>query len=867
MLTVGSRGPKSARVMIVGEAPGETEASTGRPFSGRSGQELERYLRAADGPSSHQCYVTNVVKEYREGNPDPTPEMVAYWTPKLIEELTEVQPEYIIACGKFAMQWFLGSDLDLPMTHGIPHRPNLDRYQVSSPVHAVVLPSYHPAAGFYDDDNRTYVAHDLRVASDIVMRRRLPEFPTDEYPEGDYRDCENQNQLVAYLCRELYDTIAIDTEGVPGDEWSLQVSVVPGTGLVLRSSHSEFAVWMRTLADWLGAVNPVVVVHNAMYDLEMCRLMGLDLYNVRLFDTQYAAYLMRTEPQGLKPLSYRWCGARQRSYEDTVGEIGIEKQIAYLLQVAELDWPKPEPRIEWENDGTCRLYSPQPIQRRAEAIVADYYGGKLDKDGNRTDPHARWRKCDHDLRRLVESALGRMPIGTLADIPLAEAVHYAGRDPDVTLRLYHRLRPELERLGLTDLMQQGMDVYPVFEEMQSNGLLASRAYFENLASEMWEYMLAKSGKISHRYYDGLPFNPASPDQVAALMRRRGLVGEKRSRKTGKVSTAKKSIEHLRYEDEAMEDVIDWREHQKIRDSFANPIIERLAGRATARIRTRIKTTRVASRRISSSDPNLTAIPVRNELGLRVRDGFEAESGCHLGSWDLSQVEMRYMAHISGDPLLRKFLIEGRDPHAETAARIFGIPLQDVKEMEHRYPSKRAGFGIITNITGAGLLDQLRMFGCKGWDVAKCDDLVAEYLKLYKGVNQFMQDAKAEAHALGYVRDVWGHYRYLPGVYSVDKKTIAEAERAASSHKIQGGAQGMIQASMAWLKPRIREYVEAGCNIRWILQIHDELILEFEDGLWDLVNDLVMEGLTEHSLKLSVPVKAKGNYAKTWGKLK
>lgn len=246
---------------------------------------------------------------------------------------------------------------------------------------------------------------------------------------------------------------------------------------------------------------------------------------------------------------------------------------------------------------------------------------------------------------------------------------------------------------------------------------------------------------------------------------------------------------------------------------------------------------------------------------------------------MSQIEMRYMAHISKDKLLNQFFNDPKlDVHCETAARIFHLPVDRsatdkkvmyaaIDEKKHRYPSKRAGFGIITNIMGQGLLDQLRMFGCKGWDKRKCDELIDNWLGVYTGVRAFLNDTKEEARRNGVVYDCWGMPRYLPGVWSEDDVVVGEAERAASSHKIQGGAQGMIQNAMIWLKPRIRELQEAGLKVRWVLQIHDELILMFEEELWEILNPLVREALTQHSLKLSVPIECSGSMARTWGKLK
>jgi DNA polymerase I-like protein with 3'-5' exonuclease and polymerase domains len=732
--------------------------------------------------------------------------------------------------------------------------------------------------------------YDFRVAVAAIkgkMKNLAP--PVDEF-EGQEEYYDVTGLQTVHVLREARKSgltvISLDTEGIPGEEWSIQFSLVPGTGYVLRCQHVDFVAGINAIVQFCHYPEVVVVMQNSMYDLEMCRGMGADLFDVRLYDTRYSAYAMRLEPQALKPLLYRWCGMRQASYEDTVGPAGLAKQLDYLDRVAMMEWPVPEMRIEYKNDGTFHPYTPQPVTKRALAILNDYYSGKLDKDGDRTDPLARWKKVDTIQRRMVEAMIGRMPIGTLADIPLKEAIHYAARDADGTLRLYYRQLGANKAQGLVSLVQDGNGVLPVFEEMQSTGMRPKRDYCVAKQEEMTVYMNKVGARISVKYYGGQPFNPNSPDKVAALMRRRGLVGEKRSKITRKMSTGKKSIEHLRYSDDAMKDVIDWREHQKMRDSFYGPIVERIddavaagANPATFRIRTKINPYKVVSRRISSSDPNLTAIPVRNELGTEVRDGFEAEEGCELGSWDLSQIEMRYMAHVSRDPLLVKFFGDPKlDVHCETAARIFGLKINDkadnkaeryanIDEMEHRYPSKRAGFGIITNIQGMGLLDQLRMFGCKGWTEDRCDELIDNWLGVYKGVKVFMDESKREAQQFGVIRDAWGMPRYLPGVWSPDAKVRAEAERAASSMRIQGGAQGMIQKSMIWLKPYVRAMQQAGLRVRWVLQIHDEIIMEFQEDLWDTINPLIIEGLTEHSLKLIVPVKASGSHAKTWGKLK
>jgi DNA polymerase-1 len=501
----------------------------------------------------------------------------------------------------------------------------------------------------------------------------------------------------------------------------------------------------------------------------------------------------------------------------------------------------------------------------------------------------------------VERELGEFPYPSLAHLPLADAVRYSARDADVTLRLRHKLGPELARRELIRTMEYGMSVLPVFEEMQSNGMMASRELFEELTEEVDQAMSRIQAKVSREFFGGRPFNPASSKHVATLLRRRGLRGEKKT-STGAMSTGKKSIEHLRFVDPAVELVMDWRENQKIRDAFCLPMLERAREEESTEgddlfpVRCQIKTTRVATRRLSAANPNLLQIPSRTALGRRVRDCFVAPEGEVYGAWDLSQIEMRFMAHESRDPLLMELFTQGRcvecgrvyadrsitlckcggkvkdrDVHAETAAAVFKIPLSEVDKDKHRRPAKSAGFGILYGISGAGLYDQLRMMsetGSEDWSVDKCEALISSWLNVYGGVKEYIARTSRELKRDGVVRDCWGMPRYLPGIWSPDRKIAAEAGRMAVSHKIQGGAQGWIQNSINVLKPEVWGWRDSGLEVRWCLQIHDEIILRFEEGLWEIVDPVVRKAMTEMGgMELRVPVEAEGHCARSWGKVK
>ena len=851
---VNGEGKIPCRLMLVGEAPGREEAARGRPFVGKTGKEQDAHLER-NGFSRRDFYITNLRKTFIPGNPAPTPEEAAKWGPVLEEEIRVVNPKFIVAVGTHAVRYFLGDNTSLDAVHGIPHRWK-DR---------VILPGYHPAAHFCAPDLLQFIIYDYARAA-AAIRGDIPlEPPADEFPEGytAYVDGDDRDLEERYVdCAEL----AYDTEGVPGDEWSFQVTGRAGEAVVCRNSNPRFK---RSLSAFRRIIKGKTLIgHNQLYELEMFRSMGLDLLDpalkVRFWDTMMAAYLTAMEPQSLKNLARRHCGMVMKDYMDTVGDAGKAKQMAYLEMVwQDASFPKPEPRVERENDGTCRVYTPQPIQRRAEAILVDVYSGKKDKEGNLIDPFKRWKKVDRIERLAVEKKYGPMPVGTLADIPLADAVYYAGRDPDATLRVYHYLKPALAGAKLESLMAMKMAMYPAAAEIKLNGFLASRKHFEWLVEEMWDQMDRISAKISKNYYSGRPFNPNSPDDVATLMRRQGLEGAKRTKKTGKVSTSKKSIEHLRFDNEPIELVQSWRERGKVRDSFGTKLLELFPEDVEQiRISGDLKMTRVSSGRFSMTNPPLMAIPVRSDLGQLVREGFIAEDGYVLGTWDLDQVEMRVMADESGDErLLRLFNEDKVDIHTDTASRIFKIPYERVGKMEHRYPAKRAGFGIITGIQGPGLFDQLRMAGCQGWSVEKCDQLIRDWLNLFPGVKHYMEACGVECERNGgVIKDRWGMPRYLPQILSDDRYERFEARRQSHSHKIQGGAQGLLQNAMGWIYPRLKVYGDA---VRWILQIHDELIMEVAKGLEEEVDAIMIEGLTQHGAQLRVPVKSKGSYGPNW----
>lgn len=473
-------GRTPSRVLLCGEAPGREEASRGLPFVGESGREQDRYLARHNLHAQH-WYRTNVVKTYIEGNPDPTPELIAEWSPFLEAEVLACAPSLIIAVGRFAARWFLGDDCDMADVHGIPHRPGaFDPALARRAGPALcVLPIYHPALGLHEPSARGVIAEDYAAVADVLRRiNRGDEIAFHEDPYAgreDYRDVTGA-ELASLIYAAMPEEIALDTEGEPGDEWSVQVSWTEGAGYVLRCEQPDFADGIAAL-NVLVAAGTTFILHNAstpdyaMYDVIMCRGMGLELRYARLVDTMYALYL-RHESQGLKSAAYRHAAMRMTDYMSLVGEIGREKAIAYLHYIQTdtlavprygkrgqrikdgkrkvsvvvdpntgelLPLPDLEPRLVEAGDGTWSVKTPGQLGARAEKILADIAADKRDKQGRRVDPYKRWKNIEAWLREPAELVLGPMPRGHLRDVPLSESTFYGARDADATLRLAHDL--------------------------------------------------------------------------------------------------------------------------------------------------------------------------------------------------------------------------------------------------------------------------------------------------------------------------------------------------------------------------------------------------------------------------------------------
>lgn len=603
------------------------EANYHRPFAGRSGDEQRAYL-SRHGITPSRWRMTNLIPEFTSGNPDPTPEQIAQWSHVLLSEIVSCRPTLIIAVGRFAARFFLGESLHMEEAHGLLHLPHSSSLAFSLLSSVYILPIYHPAAGFYDNDIRAVIDWDYTQVA-MIVKHLQSRGTLDDYPRrvDELAGRESYQDIPGTVLYYILDGvpqpshIAIDTEGTPSDPYSLQVSWEPGVAWMVRRERLDFENAISILQR-LADTGTIFVMHNAMYDLEMLRVMGLNLSSpsIRIIDTMYMVYLLRLFPQGLKPSAYRWLGMSMTSHEETISKLGSGRQLDYLEKVSTGDWGKPIRSLVYSNSGTEKFYTPKSINSRAEKILSDYHSGKLNKKGEPTDPRARWLAIPISLRSPIEKVLGSIPYGSmraLADVDFPAAVTYSCKDADATLRLFHRLTQIFDSFTLPTLntrtgkvtpqhhnlwpiLDSGCDLIPLFEEMQSGGgFLASRSHFAEMVMILSQQLREIQFHIASNYigwgevkrkrgwkldsdifaetgystlWQPLPYNPNSSVDVAALMERRGLAPAKYT-KTGAVSTSMKSIQHHVNSDIVIRFTVEYRKSQKVLNAFCKPILK------------------------------------------------------------------------------------------------------------------------------------------------------------------------------------------------------------------------------------------------------------------------------------------------------
>jgi DNA polymerase-1 len=444
---------------------------------------------------------------------------------------------------------------------------------------------------------------------------------------------------------------------------------------------------------------------------------------------------------------------------------------------------------------------------------------------------------------------------TMDLVPVEKAAPYACADVDMTLRLANQLQPALHQKELWELFSEvAMPLVPVVVEMQRAGVKLEVDFLADMSQSLGQRL----GKLQDEIegHIGHPVNINSTQQLSvALFDELGLaLPWMRRGKSGHYSTAADVLEKIRDKHPVVERILEHRQLSKLKGTYVDAL-PALVNPRTGRVHTSFNQTGSVTGRFSSSNPNLQNIPIRTEQGREIRRAFVADEGWLLLAADYSQVELRVLAHISGDPAMLSAFARGEDIHASTAAAIYGVPLAEVTRDQRRV-AKMTNFAISYGVTGYGLSERTEL------TPEEAEVFIQTYFQTYPRIKAYIDRTHEQAREQGYVETLLGRRRYFPelGTKSRVHRNVRQAAyRMAINAPIQGTAADILKVAMnrLWRELKARQL-----RSRMLLQVHDELVLEVPEGELDTVVPLVVETM-EGAYKLDAPLKVDAKVGHNW----
>lgn len=472
----------------------------------------------------------------------------------------------------------------------------------------------------------------------------------------------------------------------------------------------------------------------------------------------------------------------------------------------------------------------------------------------------------HGMDHLAEQFLGYTPIPidaligeegelfqrTMREVPVEQVAEYAAEDADVTWQLRGHLEPMLREQGQERVFEQiEMPLVRVLVDMEAEGIALDTKALAASSVELQQAIATCEREVME--LAGQPFNLNSPKQLGEILfEKLNLDPDAKKTKTGQYATNEQVLEALAPKHAIVQKVLDYREASKLKSTYVDAL-PLAVSRRTNRVHTHFNQTGAATGRLASTDPNLQNIPIRTDLGRGIRRAFVSRGeGWTLLSADYSQIELRVMAELSGDPGLREAFESGQDIHAATAARVHGVSIEAVQP-EMRRTAKMVNFGIIYGISAFGLSQRL------GIPRSAAAAIIEEYFRQYPGVKAYMDRTIADCRARGYVETMTGRRRYLRDINSANASIRGGAERMAINTPIQGTAADMIKLAMIRVHDDLRQ---AKLRSQLLLQVHDELVLDLFLEEADEVRVLVEVGM-KTALPMTVPIQVELGTGANW----
>jgi DNA polymerase-1 len=479
-------------------------------------------------------------------------------------------------------------------------------------------------------------------------------------------------------------------------------------------------------------------------------------------------------------------------------------------------------------------------------------------DAGRSDhglgPLAR-RYFDHtviDYNEVTKAGKTRI---TFDCVEISKAAEYAAQDADVTLRLWHILKPRLAAERMTNVYETlERPMVEVLAGMEGRGIAIDRATLTRLSSEFGNESLRLENEIQK--LAGQPLNPGSPKQLGdVLFGSMGLPGGTKT-KTGQWATGAKTLEDLAEQGHKLpQAILDWRQVSKLRSTYTDALPTYVDPK-THRVHTNYSLAATTTGRLSSSEPNLQNIPIRTEAGRKIRKAFVAAPGNKLVSADYSQIELRLLAEVANVPALRQAFKDGIDIHALTASEMFGVPVKDMPG-EVRRRAKAINFGIIYGISAFGLANQL------GIEREEAGAYIKKYFERFPGIRDYMDETREFCREHGFVTTLFGRKCHYPDIRNSNPSIRSFNERAAINARLQGTAADIIRRAMVRMDEALSD---AKLTAKMLLQVHDELVFEVPEK--EVAKTLpvvkrVMEDAPHPAVQLHVPLSVEARAADNW----
>lgn len=470
----------------------------------------------------------------------------------------------------------------------------------------------------------------------------------------------------------------------------------------------------------------------------------------------------------------------------------------------------------------------------------------------------------HNMDYMAETLLGYQTIHidqligprgkgqrSMRDLQPQEVYEYAAEDADVTLRLKNVLEQKLKEVDGERLFYDiEMPLVPVLAEMELTGVCLDTAALAETGKNFNRRLAEYEQKIYAEA--GETFNISSPKQVGdILFGKMKIVDKPKKTKTGQYVTSEEVLTQLRSRAPIVDDILSYRGLKKLLGTYVEAL-PRLINPRTGHIHTCFNQAITATGRLSSSDPNLQNIPIRDDDGKEIRKSFVPEPGCLFFSADYSQIELRIMAHLSQDEHMLDAFRSGTDIHAATAAKIWHVPVEEVTP-EQRKKAKQANFGIIYGISTYGLAQRMNISN------SEARQLIDDYFATFPRVKAYMDEAIATCREKGYAETIYHRRRYLPDIASRNATVRGFAERNAINAPIQGSEADIIKVAMIHI---FKRFATEGLRSRMILQVHDELNFSVYPEEREQVERIVIEEM-ENACRLSIPLTADAGWGANW----